>query len=411
VRPAINNVRGLHDVLTDDRYGGFAKQHCIPLLDCTDAACVGAVLTKAAQEATDTFLVYFTGHGLHGRGPNGPELFLALPHTNPDLAPEFTALPFTAIRQLFAESSARIKVLILDCCYSSLALGKPLSGPWPAEEALLAMRGVFMLASSGPYEPSFMLPGASFTAYTGALIGVLRDGIPGAGPLLRLADVASHLRGNLRQRGLPEPHHLGTGNASSVALVRNRPACERTTIGSPATAAPARPRRPRRSHDSGGGITATSRFAPPAGDRRNDPDSALPTAEDLPPVGEHELRTGNSAVLAKRRAAAEQTAVSGDINGAVRLLRELADDAERMLSPTDAERLRCDAALGYWKGMQEGGDAVAAVGLLTEIEQLMAKLRGRHDPETKACRDARDSRELRRRETAQILRERTISDS
>jgi Caspase domain len=410
VRPAINNVRRLHDVLTDDRYGGFAKQHCTPLLDCADSASVGAVLTKAAQEATDTFLVYFTGHGLHGRGPNGPELYLALPQTDPDLVLAFTALPFTAIRQLFAESPARIKILILDCCYSSLALGKPLSGIWPKEDDLLAMRGVFMLASSGPYEPSFMAAGAPFTAYTGALVGVLRDGILGAGPFLQLTDVAAHLRSSLRQRGLPEPHQLGTDNAGSLALVRNRRAGGTTSESDPAASGHARRRRVRGSHGSRGGSAATSHIDPPAEDRQDDPGEVQPTAPDSPPVSEHELRTGSSLVLAKRRAAAERTAMSGDIKGAVQVLRELAREAERMLSPTDAERLRCEVALGYWMGMQEGGDAVAAVRLLTELEQVMAKLLGLHHPETKASRDARDSRDLRRRATEQILRERTSTD-
>jgi uncharacterized caspase-like protein len=97
---------------------------------------VGAV-RQAAVEATDTLIVYFAGHGLVD---GQDQLSLALPHT--EFGRIETGLPYDWVRQvLLLESRAERHVVILDCCYSGLALGRMSAGVGLADQA--AVEGSF----------------------------------------------------------------------------------------------------------------------------------------------------------------------------------------------------------------------------------------------------------------------------
>lgn len=64
----------------------------------------------------DVLLFYFSGHGHNPRG----ELFLLFPETNLDRLVT-TALPINAIKTVMAQSKARVRIIILDCCHSGAA--------------------------------------------------------------------------------------------------------------------------------------------------------------------------------------------------------------------------------------------------------------------------------------------------
>jgi Caspase domain len=421
VPAAANNVHQLQDVLTGD-HGGFVSDHCKVVLNWDDPGRIGAVLEASAQEAQDVFLVYFAGHGLHGPGQEGLDLFLALPDTDPGL-PGYTALSLTAIRQTFSKSSAAVKILILDCCYSGLAIGKPLSGQALAGLERLAIKGVAILASSGPYEPSRTRDGSPFTAFTAALVTVLRGGIPGAGPLLKFSDAAHQVQRNLIRDGFPAPRQLALGDASLLALVRNRCA---DRGGAPRESGVESPHR--------AGIEAARKGAAPAGEGAAPAgEGAAPAGEGAAPAGEgaapaavrvetdvpadlasstdlldRQIRSfgpDHPATLASRCTHAERTAQAGDTAKAITLLRGLVEDAQRILGPLDPGTLRYRLAFGRLMSAQADANAVAVVQMLTELERDMAAVQGQHAPETRACRSLRNSRDLRRRETEQVLRD------
>jgi hypothetical protein len=435
VPAAANNVHQLQDVLTG-HHGGFARDHCEVLLNWDDRGRIGGALEDAAREAEDVLLVYFTGHGLHGPGQDGPELLLALPSTDPGL-PTYTALQLNAIRETFRNSKAPVKILILDCCYSGLAIGRPLSGPGLAAIDRLAIKGSAILASSGPYEQSRTRDGHPCTAFTDALVSVLRDGIPGAGPLLKLSDVADHTQRRLATEGFPASHRLEVGDAGSLALVRNQraghddpprgsragpPGGSRVTSGRQALMRPppdARPAVDKVTHAAGdtaghgSGVPnschADAAASSPA-DPVPDPARAPDPARELIDIRMRRFGPGHPAVFASRRSHAEQAARAGETASAGLLLRGLVEDAERILGPLAPETLQCRLALSRWMSTQEDGDAVATVHLLTELEQALAAVFGHHDPATRTCRSLRNSRDLRRRETEQILREAAAAD-
>ena len=74
--PAVTaNLTGLRDRLTDPVLGGFTSASCTLLDEAIEPRKVRAVLREQAQEATDTFLVYFSGHGFRDKA--GKELAAA----------------------------------------------------------------------------------------------------------------------------------------------------------------------------------------------------------------------------------------------------------------------------------------------------------------------------------------------
>lgn len=59
------------------------------------------------------------------------------------------------------------------------------------------------------------------TSFTGVLRDVVRDGIPGAPPVLTLSDIYPKLRNTLQARGLPEPNQRGTDTVEAYPFSRN----------------------------------------------------------------------------------------------------------------------------------------------------------------------------------------------
>ncbi len=212
-----NNVTDLAAVLTDPALGGFNAAHCAVVPPDAGVAQVGEVLERAAKEAEDLLLFYYSGHGL--LGPRHRELFLSLAGTRRDL-PAFSAVRFDEIRNVFLGSRAASRVVILDSCFSGRAIGEPLG-----EEAVLAeleVSGTYTLTSAPANRTALILDGEQHTAFTGRLLDLLRTGSPQAGELLSLGDIYRHLRDRLRSEGLPEPQQRGTATADRLGLARNR---------------------------------------------------------------------------------------------------------------------------------------------------------------------------------------------
>ncbi|RAG82340.1 hypothetical protein DN069_28325 [Streptacidiphilus pinicola] len=219
--PAVaHNVEDLRNVLVRGQPGAFAAEHVTVVTDPKDNKELGFPLIAAARAATDVLLVYYSGHGLIGA--QSAELFLAMAETDQKY-PSVTACSLALIKEAFSDSPARIRVLILDCCFSGRALvGGLAGGPSPIGEQLKTT-GAYTLVSSPPNEPSHFEEGKRHTAFTGELLRALRDGFPGAGPDgVTLGALYQHLRDRLREQGKPEPQQSGTNNAADLILSRPR---------------------------------------------------------------------------------------------------------------------------------------------------------------------------------------------
>ncbi|MER5988835.1 caspase family protein [Streptomyces sp. NPDC001787] len=231
--PAVsNNLQALAALLSGPLSLQLPAQH-VTVVENPDAAhtVVGAV-RRAAAEATDTLVVYFAGHGLID---TQDMLSLALPHT--EFGRIETGLPYDWLRQvLLLDSRAERHVVILDCCYSGLALGRMSASPGLADQA--AVEGSFLLAAAAETRTALAPVGDTYTAFTNALLDTLRHGIPGGPALLDLGTVYRHLHRTLEARGHPVPQARDRNSGAQVALGRNHASLPALPAASPAAAPP-----------------------------------------------------------------------------------------------------------------------------------------------------------------------------
>ncbi|MEV0530061.1 caspase family protein [Streptomyces sp. NPDC050439] len=214
--PAVaNNLRALADLLCSPLSLQLPGQHVTVVEDPAVAHTVVGAVRQAAAEATDTLVVYFAGHGLVDAHD---QLALALPRT--EFGRIETGLPYDWVRQvLLLDSRAERHVVILDCCYSGLALGRMSPGMGLADQA--AVEGSFLLAAAAETRTALAPVGETYTAFTGALLEVLRQGIPGGPTLVDLGALYRHLRQTMEARGHPVPQARDRNSGAQVALGRN----------------------------------------------------------------------------------------------------------------------------------------------------------------------------------------------
>ncbi|GIJ32806.1 caspase family protein [Micromonospora sediminimaris] len=214
----VNNVQALADALTDPAMGGLDPSGCRVLTDPATPKQVGDAIDAVVNEALDTLVLYYAGHGVLSR--HG-ELFLAVEITDPDpYRVHYSGVPMTWLRSALAESPADNRILILDCCFSGHAV-EAMSGTASAVGGKLDIRGTYTLASAPAHETAVAPVGARFTAFTGELVKTLREGIPGCGPLLTLGDIYPALTRALVASALPRPQRLNTDLGDHVAMTRN----------------------------------------------------------------------------------------------------------------------------------------------------------------------------------------------
>ncbi|WP_062989912.1 caspase, EACC1-associated type [Nocardia anaemiae] len=214
--PAVEkNLADVAEIMTSRSGTGLIAGNCTLLLD-KDQATIGRKLSAAISDADDTLLVYYAGHGLIG--PNA-DLYLSLPETSRELV-AWTALDFARLRSELAAARARNKVLILDCCFSGLAIGA-MSDRNALVRGQIEVRGTCVLASSPANSPSYSPADEPNTAYTGELVKLLREGPDDDVEFVTLTRIHEHLTRAMRRRGLPSPESSNTRTIGNLALARN----------------------------------------------------------------------------------------------------------------------------------------------------------------------------------------------
>jgi Caspase domain len=229
--PAVHaNLTDLHAVLTSDRGTGLPRRHCLVERDPTDGAAIGERLAIAAREAEDLLLIYYAGHGLTWTNRN--ELYLALGNTRSSTVGT-SALRCADVRQVFLDSAARTRVLILDCCLSGRAVEQTMAGSAPALLDQVDVHGAYVLTATEPNQLAKAPPGERNTLFTGELLRLLRAGIPGGPELLTLDVLYRSLRASLGRRNLPQPTCNNSDAAAHLALAPNaaRRSAQRGIIG------------------------------------------------------------------------------------------------------------------------------------------------------------------------------------
>lgn len=215
--------RGVSDmaaVLTNPDDGVFSENNCEVIEDERDLGLIGRKLLTAAERAADLLLVYFAGHGLVGGRRH--DLYLALPESDWASPSSFTSLKYDDLRNAVLDSPATTKVIILDCCFSGRAVTTAMADPASQIVGQVEVDGSYVLTSAQPDQVALIRPGEEHTAFTGRLLRLLHEGVPGAPEYLTIDDLYKELLTRMKAEGLSLPQKRGTGTAGMLPLTRNR---------------------------------------------------------------------------------------------------------------------------------------------------------------------------------------------
>ncbi|MER7789106.1 caspase family protein [Streptomyces sp. NPDC097640] len=220
LKSVANNLNRLRDALTDPELWGLPKEHCQVIPQPRYVHEVMGAIAKAADEAKDTLFVYYAGHGLTDPDAVDPsdQLYLALSESK--RTELYLSLRYRDVRkELLKPRQARRKIVVLDCCHSGHA-ATVMGSSELQEEA--EIEGAYVLTSSGSNAVSFAPPDAELTVFTGELLSLIEEGVPGGPELLTVEDLFRKVRQATIRKNLPAPRKLATDSADQVPLVRNR---------------------------------------------------------------------------------------------------------------------------------------------------------------------------------------------
>jgi putative AlgH/UPF0301 family transcriptional regulator len=232
---AVANLDAVRDVLTDPALWGLPPENCVVLSDPGAPSMVDAALRgpgPATVRPDGLLLFYFAGHGLID--PRTGSLHLAVGDTDPD-AVYATSAPYEWVRRAFLDAPAGRRVVILDCCYA----GRAIDGMGPAaviDETEIDLTCVLVAASAT--RAALAPAGEPYTAFTGALVELLRTGIPDGPELLDLATVYRHTRATQLRRGRPLPELRARNGGELIPLTRNPVPSRRSDRDAPPPAMP-----------------------------------------------------------------------------------------------------------------------------------------------------------------------------
>jgi hypothetical protein len=400
--PAVGrSISDLKTALTDPIYGMVPENHCEVLADEGDIRLIGRRLRRAASQAADLLLVYYSGHGLVAGRRH--ELYLALRDTE-WAEPEFSALEYDKLRSAVLNSPAATKVIVLDCCFSGRVLSGSMADPATALIAQVEVDGSYVLASAHGNAVALILPGEDHTAFTGRLLGLLRDGVPGGPEFLTIDDVYRQLRAKMKAEGLPQPQKRGTANADLLALGRNRAFAE--------TAAPILLQRQAAAIENGengnweeaaaslGCILAeqarilgpehqdtlrTRQFLAHATGAAGDPLESAATLRKLLAEQARILGPDHQDTLRTRQFLAVNLGEAGYRDEAIAILRLLLPDRRRVLGNDDPHTLRTGHVLA--RNLAATGETWEAVSLLKELAAARTQVLGSDHPHSARVRN------------------------
>ncbi|MDQ0772893.1 PAS domain S-box-containing protein [Streptomyces aurantiacus] len=210
----VHSAETLGSLFTEQDIWGLPPEHCRVVLNPQTPRQLSKPVAEAAQEATDTLVVYYAGHGLIE--PRTGELHLAVADSD-WMSVHDTAAPYEWIRRSIEHSPADRKIVVVDCCYSARAFGVQS----PDDGSFLEVQGTYLLAASAENAVAIAPPGDQYTAFTGELIRLINNGVLEGDEYLDLDTLYTKLRLELNLRGRPAPHRLCRNSLGSAPFIRN----------------------------------------------------------------------------------------------------------------------------------------------------------------------------------------------
>ncbi|MFJ2936062.1 protein kinase [Streptomyces sp. NPDC087219] len=219
--PAIkNNLEALRTFLTSSDGWGLPTENCTVVADPKTASEIVGAVQAAADSATDTLLVYFAGHGVLDEESR---FYLTL-QGSADKEP-WTCVAYEWLSKPLTRSKTLRRIAIIDSCFSGKVHKRGLMSDSSASSLVkseAAASGTIVLTSARDDRVSLAPPGESYTAFTGELLNVLNQGIPGDPSHISIQRAYEWIRDTLKAKGRPRPDCTGGDTAASTLIARNR---------------------------------------------------------------------------------------------------------------------------------------------------------------------------------------------
>jgi hypothetical protein len=216
--PAVrNNLAKLAETFENPLIGGVDSAAIRLVNQPNSPADLLDAIYEAAAECADTFIFYYAGHGLTAF--QSGDLSLALPGS--DIARPHTSVRFDDVRHaVLSARKAPRKIVLLDCCFSGRAMAGTMgdAGNFAARSDI---EGTYILTAAAETKTALAPPGEAYTAFTGELLRILNEGIPGAPEYLNLDNIYEILHSRLASKSRPIPQQRNRNAGSKILLARN----------------------------------------------------------------------------------------------------------------------------------------------------------------------------------------------
>lgn len=217
---ARNSLKALQGVLADPLLCGWPGR-IAAIHDPVSRDALSLTLAEHAERTTGVLLLYYVGHGT--LSPRG-DLCLTVTTTRA-ARPTITGLPWADVAEALRTSPARTRIAILDCCFAGQAIEALTTGTQTTVADLVHVEGVYTLTATTRNRTAHVPPvdkqNHARTSFTGELVDLITEGIPGGPETLTLGTVYPVLRHRLAAKGLPLPNQRGTDLADQFVLTSN----------------------------------------------------------------------------------------------------------------------------------------------------------------------------------------------
>ena len=204
-----NNISELKNVFCSPEIVGLQEnEEIVELLDQERAEDILRQIKVSAREATDTLLVYYSGHGI--RGGHDENLYLCSKNTVFE-DKEITGVPISLVRKAMADSSATKRILILDCCYAGAALTGALSAGDVAVDAI-DLRGTFGIAAVPQNAKAHSNPDGVYTTFTKHFLNVMKRGVKNGKDFVTIDEVFENVKSVINSEAefpVPKKNNMG----------------------------------------------------------------------------------------------------------------------------------------------------------------------------------------------------------
>ncbi|GAA4802143.1 caspase, EACC1-associated type [Streptomyces ziwulingensis] len=228
LRSVRHNLVELRAALADEEIWGIPEDRIFQIPNPAAPSDLVGPIREAGLLAEDTLIVYYAGHGLLDRHEE-QQLLLTLPGSMED-RPD-TCVRSSDVRRAIRDTGpARRRVLILDCCFSGRVLTEMAGtdrGEQGGKVALGTLRGVegsYVMTSAPKDRPSHAPDPKRCTVFTGALVDVLRQGLPDGPQMLGLHALFGAVRARITamKPEMPqEPQDEDRNGVGGLDFVRN----------------------------------------------------------------------------------------------------------------------------------------------------------------------------------------------